>query len=657
MKRILPVTSLLPLFTLGLLASGCASTATGSHRSAALMQGPAQPLQVKAPLGSVLTVIRYPAVVETAAHDAYIKAYLTTPMGAQVRNLENDQDAATIADSIVVKSNYFALSLYKELVKRMPEHSVLLSPHAIKLDKNGTLISEPITQAESIGAATLIDFVAYSFPDPDKIMSNVPLTFGDLITPTVVVRTDHRAAPATDGLLMASAPLLGAAAGANRKAVTDSIEALENGDLKADTPELAFVSWLANKGKEEVATDGLRVGLSPNAAQVYPLEKILLDRQALAAMSGSSTDIDPLETAFSSAFADRIVAMLNDTNVDRAVMMGRAGSVAGFDPGLAALTAGGTEREDAKTRMLYAERLLDAEKKYLSVQSLRIYDGIYNGEMGAQVRDLLKSEYEVLEERRDLARKQNAATALAILGAVAAGASIAHNSNSQTYNYSDVLLTDALLTAAYYAGTKAFSYKRQNAAIGRNYLSSIVPAIEQQTNVQVNLLDSSETITAIRFEDLQDKLHTLYDKNQRSMDVIASRCRYSPDGATQGVWLGVCENGVAAGEGVGAARQDGGFSQEYYGQAKNGRANGKGFMIYHRPDMSYSIEGRFIDGEPDGIVKVSKPGRPDQMRIYERGRDMGAAPAGSTNPSPFDVTALLTRTQDGQALASTQRHG
>lgn len=641
MKRISPAASLLPFLVLGLLVSGCASTATGSNRSAALMQAPAEPLRVKAPLGSVLTIIRYPAVVETSAHDAYIKAYLTTPMGAQVKNLDGNQDAETIADSIVVKSNYFALSLYKELVKRMPEHSVLLSPHAIKLDKNGVLISEPITKAESIGAATLVDFVAYSYPDPDKIMSNVPLTFGDLITPTVVVRTDHRAAPATDGLLMASAPLVGNAAGADRKAVADSIHGLENGKLKADTPELAFISYLGHKGREQVATDRLQPGRSENTTQLYPLEKILLDRQALADMNNGASDIDPLETVFSSAFADRIVAMLNDTNIDRAVMMGRAGSVANFDPSLAALTAGGTEREDAKTRMLYAERLLDAEKKYLSVQSLRIYDGIYNGEMGAQVRDLLKSEVKVLEERRDLARKQNTATALAILGAVAAGASMAHNSNSRSYNYSDVLLTDALVTAAYYAGTKAFSYKRQNAAVGRNYLSSIVPAIEAQTKVQVNMVDSNETITAIRFEDLQDKLHALYDKNQRSMDVIASRCTYSPDGgATKGIWLGVCENGRANGEGVGVAQQAGGFSQEYYGQSKDGRANGKGYMIYHRPDMSYSVEGLFVDGEPDGIVKVSKPGHPDAMRQYERGRDVGAAPVGAINPSPFDVASL-----------------
>ena len=639
MKRNLLQTSILGMT---LLLVGCASAATGSSRSAVLLKAPAETLQVKAPTGSSLTVIRYPAVVETAARDAYQSAFISSPIGGSVSGRGgNSPDSATIADSVIVKSNYFALSLYKELVERLPEHSVLLSPHAIKLDKDGKLTSEPITQAESLGSVTTVDFVTYSFPDPEKMMGGAPLTFGDIVTPLVVVKTDHRAAPATQGILLASKPFLANSGGQGRRAALQSLSALESGRFDTKAPELAFISYLEHKSQSRLATSGLALGRETNVAQVYPLEKILLDRQALRSLEfDSKGDIDPLENAFSSAFADRIVAMINDTDVSKAVMMNKAASVSKFDSSLAALTITGSPDADYLARLRYAERLLEAEQKYLSVQSLRIYDGIHNGEMGAQVRDMLKAEFGVLEQRRDLARKQNAATALAILGAVAAGAAASSSSGNNT-SYSDVLLTQTLANAAIFAGTKAFSYKRQSAAVGSNYLTSIVPAIEEQITVQVNLLESSETITAIRFEDLQEKLQTLYTKNQRSLDTIATRCAYTPAGSAQkGAWLGVCKDGLAAGQGIGALRGAGGSATEYFGDAKNGMPNGAGYMIYHSGAGSYSVEGNFVGGVPDGVMRVSKAGKPDMMRLYKNGQDSGGAPSGAVNISPFNVANM-----------------
>ncbi len=642
MKKLFLQTSILGL---GLLVTACASTATGSRHSAVLLKAPAETLQTQVPKGSALTIIRYPAVVETAAHDAYLKAYLSTPIGGRVSAaVQGAPEAASIADGVIVKSNYFALSLYKELVKRLPEHSVLLSPHAIKLGKNGQLVSEPITKAENLGAATYIDFVSYSFPDPAKMMGGVPLTFGDLITPLLVVRSDHRAAPASEGVILASDPLVRAAGGQGRAAAYASMRAIENGEIKSDTPELAFVSYLTHKEAKTLPGARIGNGIIRNAAQVYPVEKILLDREALARIgTKNGADIDPLETAFSSAFADRLVAVLNDTDMDKAVMMGRAAAVSAFDPSLAALTVGGSGKADYQSRLRYAERLLEAEKKYLSVQSLRIYDGVYNGEMGAQVRDMLKAEYEVLQKRRSLARKQNIATGLTVLAAVAAGAAISNSSNNAGgVSYSDILLNEALINATMYAGQQIFSYKRRSAAIGKNYLASIVPAIDDQISVQLNLIDSNETITAIRFEDLQAKLHGLYQKNQRSLDVAATRCLFKAAAEdVKGAWFGECKNGRAGGDGMGVLRLSAGVSAEYFGQSKDGLADGVGYMIYHTPKESYSVEGRFVAGRPTGPVRVSKPGQPDEMRLYQNGVDAGPAPAGAKIASPFDTAELM----------------
>jgi len=171
------------LLASSVLAIGCASTATGAKQSSVVGAAKAESLRVKAPAGSVLTVIRYPAVVETDAKDAYYKAFERTLIGGG--NIKNGDAAEreTIADSVIVKSNYFALSLYKEMAARLPEHSVLLSPHAVKLGEDGKITSEPITQAESLASAITVDFVTYSYPDASQMMGQKPLTFGDLVTP------------------------------------------------------------------------------------------------------------------------------------------------------------------------------------------------------------------------------------------------------------------------------------------------------------------------------------------------------------------------------------------------------------------------------------------------------------------------------------------
>jgi len=198
------------LATTSLFLASCASTATGSKKSTltSLSSGSTPTLTATAPEGTVMAVIRYPAVVQNEAKDAYYKAFESVSIGGSNKRKGDAAEIESIADSVIVKSNYFALSLYKEMAARLPEHGVLLSPHAVKLDANGKLTSEPITQAEKIPSVVSVDFTTYSFPDLKEMMGPKPLTFGDLVTPLVSVKTDHRAASATQGVLFASTPLI-----------------------------------------------------------------------------------------------------------------------------------------------------------------------------------------------------------------------------------------------------------------------------------------------------------------------------------------------------------------------------------------------------------------------------------------------------------------
>jgi len=645
MRQILLASSLLALSA---AVTGCASTAKGVKSSVVTQSVPQEALRADIPDGGVLAVIRYPAIVEADAKDAFHRAYAKRAIGGKTgRGVTNTIETVAVADSSVVKSNYFALSLYKELAAKLPEHGVLLSPHAIKLGPGGELTSEPITAAEDLPAVVSIDFATYSFPDSKKMMGDVPLTFGDLVTPLVTVRTDHRASAPTQGLLMASRPLVSRAAAEGREAALQTIDALQRGDLDPVIPELDFVSYITNDTPQAVSVQNLATRSDKNAAMVLPVEKVRIPVSEMALLKGASDGtVDPLDGVYTDALSRRIVALINGLDTDKAVMMGRAASIAKFDPSLAALTFVGSDEDDYAARAAYAERLLDAQRKYLSVQSLRIFDGIHNGELGAQVRDMISAEHKVLEKRRALARQQNMATLIAIASvaggvATAGGGSNCREARSRAeYNAcirrqrARSAAGSAMIQGGIFAATEASSKGRLSQQVGTNFLNSIVPALEQQTTVTVDLLDSNETITAIRYEDLQAKLQDLYASRQRSLDTVATQCAYlEPGGVKRGTWLGVCEGGLANGSGAGVL-ETGDEIMEYYGYAKNGLADGPGLMIRHTSIGSTSYEGNFANGRPEGTVRVSQSGRADKTRQFIGGVDKGASTQKAA--SPFD---------------------
>lgn len=694
LKQVLLASSLLALSA---AVTGCASTAQGIKSSVVTQSVPQEALRASIPAGGVLAVVRYPAIVEDDAKDVYHRAYAKRAIGGQTGvGVTNTIETVAVADSTIVKSNYFALSLYKELAAILPEHAVLLSPHAIKLGSGGELTSEPMTAAEELPSVVSVDFATYSFPDSKKMMSNVPLTFGDLITPLVTVRTDHRAAAPTQGVLMASKPFVSRAAAEGREIALETIDAMQRGNLEPVIPELDFVSYITNDTPQNVSVQKLETRSDTNATLVLPVEKVRVPASEMELLKGASDGtVDPIDGIYTAALARRIVALINGLDTDKAMMMGKAASIAEFDPSLAALTFVGSDQADYKARVAYAERLLDSQRKYLSVQSLRIFDGIHHGELGAQVRDLIAAEQEVLEKQRDLARKQDMAklegvgTALAgALIALGGGAIIqsspveqcrslgqsrgraayddcidrlklrseavrgacsqrAGSATSDAYRQcvlqNDPLVqgsgrnispVEVLARSVSFGFAQSEVHKNLSQQLSTNFLNAIVPALEQQTSVTVDILDSNETITAIRYEDLQAKLQTLYTEKQRALDTVATQCAYlEPGGEKRGTWLGVCEDGLANGSGAGVLEGDSDV-MEYYGYAKNGYADGPGLMIRHTKIGSISYEGSFAQGRPDGSVRVSESGRTDKTRNFSGGVDVGASAQKAA--SPFD---------------------
>ena len=618
---------------------GCASTATGAARSALLLPEAAPVVgDVELPSAGTLVVVRYPAVLEPDAEDAFYKAYVQRAIGGNVQNsVAGSLESRQAATGLFLKSNYFAQSIYRELAERLPKEGVLLSPHRIALDSNGNLTSLPITDAETIPSALSVDFVSYSFPDPERMMNSEPITFGDLFSPLVVVHADHRGRAPTHGLVLASSPLLGGAGGAARRDTLDSLGSLEQGSFAAPVRPLDFISYLSGDATQLPPTQGLSVYSGAHAVQVYPMEKILIDRYALQQMKFSpDTQLDPLERTFSSALADRVVAQLGSINRERASMVQRAAAIERFDPSLSSLAFAGTADADVETRLRFAERMIEAERRFLAVQSQKIHEGVQTGEIGNQMRDVLVAEYTLIQRRRELARQQNLATAAAIAGVVAAGA-VAANSGDN-FDAGDYLAVDLLTDLAAVSAMQAFNLNNQNKTAGVNFIQSMVPALEEQITVQVELLDSNEAISAIRIEDFRELLQQRYASSQRSIDTASSRCSFSSNGNDAlGVWHGECAGGVADGVGAGVLRASGGKVVEYFGETENGMPHGVGYMIVHSGAGAIAMEGEFKNGAADGLVRVSRASAPERDFVYRDGREVGPAPAGQSAPSLFST--------------------
>ena len=641
MRRLLHLAVLRSVAVLGFaaLATGCATSAKGVKNSRLNAMTAPQKFTANVPPGTVTAVLRYPAYIEEAAEDRFHTLYANRTIGN--RSYSNDagvEETAAIADLMLIKSNYFALSIFQELAQRMPEHSVLLSPHAIKLDENGNLTSEPMTQAESLPSIVSIDFTAYSFPDAKLMLEGEPVSFGDVITPLVTVRTDHRASAPTQGVLLTSRPTLRGAVANGRQTVGKSIYAFQTGRLEPDVLELDFITTLNNTVPMRVVSQRLTKTSSDNTISTLPIEQIRLDGTKIE--NANYTHVaqeDPLEEQFSASFADQVIGLINELDIKKAMMINYATSIAQFDESLAPLTFIGSTDPDYLARERYAARLLEAEQNFLSVQSLRLYDGVYNGELGIQVRDTLKAEYDVLQRRRDLARKQNLSTIPAILTTVAVGAAAAATRSRRPPTPAEARARNALFRSLILAGANPSSFARQKRLIGSNYFAAILPVTQDQISVQVDLIDSSETITAIRYEDFREKLQTRYQDNQRALDINATRCEYVHDGTVPiGVWMGICDNGLANGAGMGVLRKRDGTAMEYYGYAQNGKPQGAGYLIIHGRQGSRTLEGTFDKGRANGAMRVSEAGKDDAIRTYKNGRDIGKAPKGQEVMSPFD---------------------
>jgi len=612
------------------LASGCAGTARGTsspvYRNEQVSSAP-----VKIPPRSeALVVIRYPAIISADAEHAFYQAFGNNAIGGTVPiEVKLRTDTTRVAQAVIAKTNYYVMSLYRELREKLPENTVLLSPHMVVWDRDSGLHSRPMLASEQVPTVLTVDFSVYSYPDIREIMEAPPLTFGDIVTPLMVVHSNRWLDPVTHGLLLSSEPLLQTSWSLSALQAEQQFDSMLQYPGERPQRNLDFISFLNTRYATPVNVPQKSVKEGQNdilAVEVYPVEKVQMNSELIAGLASNDTT-DPFAQAFVKGAAGRILELLDSVDQERALFFARQAALQRFDPELATVMLTGAGDESVRSRQQLAAALIEAEKKFLAGQSQSVYQGTYAGDYGLKMRQMIQAEYEMLEERRRLARIQNVTTALAV--AMLAGSVYGTSVSGSVIASALQNITGVLVLGSIWAISSSLKTRAKSGTITETFMALMAPELDQQTAVQVEWMESKEKITARGFAEFRDKTTALYQSRVRSLNAEASdRCSFRhPLIGGSGRWYGRCSDGLATGRGYGLARDGGGNSVEYVGEAKSGMASGTGGMILQRAgrDSPDYYEGEFDRGVPDGIVKVEEAGQKPRFRKFRDGVETGKA--------------------------------
>lgn len=118
------------------IISSCAGTARGKDTSTFSSRKTEEIASQEKSDASALVVIRYPAMIHANAENLYVSSFAINAIGGDVPYaVHGNRQTSRIAQSIIEKSSYYAMSLYRELKNNLPEGSVLLSPHIVDWNK------------------------------------------------------------------------------------------------------------------------------------------------------------------------------------------------------------------------------------------------------------------------------------------------------------------------------------------------------------------------------------------------------------------------------------------------------------------------------------------------------------------------------------------
>ena len=475
--------------------SACAGTGSGSLQSSLAYPDDAAGVELIAEHEVALVTVRYPAVMSENALNLAVDRFATRPIGASGAQVVATaaaaprEDVQRVLNSKMLKTVFYANELYDALVERLGADRVILAPQ--RIDANGQLFATDLVGAAPTPTVLTIDFLAYSFPDSTRLMESEPATFADLVSPLIQIKQNPELAPNGDPRLLVSRPFF-------------------------DQPvsSIPFVEHLNQSGQPTAeASATVMTAAAPariDTIAIYELERVQFSRDLMEIYVSAEQPADrsPFYDSYAVHLADWSVDYLNQVTPQDA----RSAVIGAFADLIDPTEVWPASAPSSNVREATLFQLYQREADFLAAQSARTRRDLASPQRQLALREILAGEYELLEERREMARLQNMSMALAMFGAATAGyassqaASMSAMSGANYSSFQNSLnqLTYSSISLAQEAG----ALQAESQALGLEFDAEYAAIYEENVDYQADWLGADTQ--PLRLLQIRERLAELY---------------------------------------------------------------------------------------------------------------------------------------------------
>lgn len=487
---------------------GCASVNKGETYSSKLSASKATYSKTEHDSsGNLLVLIRFPAVFTDKGFEVFQSRYAAFPLnlsGQKEPIFAARNKSHLYANEAINKTAYFALEFYHGLTRKLPPQSVILQPLEVTVDSMGRLVSEPVNEYPP--SVLVVDFFIYRAPVKD-VTKEVPLTFGDLVSPLITINTSPEASPDTSGAISYVAPL----APQNRNYVSNPRASGGTGH--------AFIEYLAHPVSTEkpgFATTS-RQPRAKHQVLRFPLVNLKMNGYAIEAQvnkSNGNLKQSPFLMAVDAHF-NAVIDALNTVDHGLATRNGNQRFIALYDPELfnRCLSSDLSGEDQLRLHLINKFKLL--EQKFLAKQSEEYFKRLCLGEYGKSARKLMASEVKyVTRVRQNTSEvsgskfKKNTILMMNLAANFMAGLSGRTLDNSSNMKTRDFMKTQDDMIA---------SYEKENRELSEAFQNNFSDTYLKQTEYRTVALEGEKEIHAKSLSELRGKLLAFYNQKTKGM--------------------------------------------------------------------------------------------------------------------------------------------
>jgi len=365
------------------------------------------------PPGSALVVIRWPVAMDDKAqsvfdstwfsgHDADASARSTALMAMQgfamlislgSKNLIDEvQNNKAVYKQIPEASTYYAMELYRQLLKYIPETQIILEPQLLTA-LSGSFKSIPLTEGK-LPVVFAVDIL------------HIPnISVDPYFLPYFTIATSGLASPKTCGAVASSINYN------NKVEAFMEKECLDLTARNSRKPEYLDHFYSKNEGINKFSEVPLReqLPLTSNQLMLFPMIGETFSPEYLAQSASPSFDSSklPLQNQTIEILVKALADGISHYDLKKATQAGLAEYVSGYDKPLSdGLKSGATLSEQEQANFAVVTQLADMEKQWITKQDKLVADNILDGAFGKSFRATRLAYLEMQNQRQQASMAQ-----------------------------------------------------------------------------------------------------------------------------------------------------------------------------------------------------------------------------------------------------------